>query len=75
MHGSADNIAGKGLLNPIATLRAAAYAAENWLGVPRATGRMEGAIKKAVGKKYVTSDMGGSRTTDQVTDFILSHLE
>lgn len=75
MHGSADDIAGKGLLNPIATLRAGAYASENWLGVPRATVRMDLAIKKAVRSKYVTRDMDGTRTTDQVTDFILSHLE
>ncbi len=33
MHGSADNIAGKGIVNPIATLKLSAYALEKWLKV------------------------------------------
>ncbi|MFA5139161.1 MAG: isocitrate/isopropylmalate family dehydrogenase [Elusimicrobiota bacterium] len=72
MHGSADDIAGKGLLNPIATLRAAAYASEKWLGVSRARERMERAIRGAVRAGFVTRDMGGRRTTSRVTGFVLS---
>lgn len=71
MHGSADPIAGKGLLNPIATLRAAGYCLENWLHVPAAVSRLERAIAAAVKHRAVTRDMGGSKSTDQVVEYVL----
>jgi len=72
MHGSADDIAGKGLLNPFATLRAAAYALEKWLGVPHAIARMEHALDETVTARRVTRDMGGGATTQQVLQSVLA---
>jgi isocitrate/isopropylmalate dehydrogenase len=72
MHGSADDIAGKGIINPIATLKLSAYALENWLEVPNAVERMEKAIKKAIKNRVTAKDMGGNKTTMEVVDYILS---
>lgn len=73
MHGSADDIVGQQLLNPIATIRAAGYALEKWLGVPDAIGRTEKAISKAIKNKIMTRDMGGKSKTDDVVNFILNN--
>ena len=71
MHGSADDIVGKGLLNPLATVKAAAYVLETWLKIPNAIERMSKAIKKAIKDKIITPDMGGNKTTNEVVDYIL----
>ncbi len=74
MHGSADDIAGKQLLNPLAAIRAAGYALENWLMVPNAVNRIEKAIQKAIHDKILTKDMGGKSKTDEVVDYIINNL-
>lgn len=71
MHGSADDIAGKGIVNPIATLRLSAYALEKWLKIPKAIERMEKIINKAIKTKNVTKDMGGDKKTMEVVNYVL----
>jgi isocitrate/isopropylmalate dehydrogenase len=73
MHGSADDIAGKGIVNPIATLKLSAYALEKWLKVPNAIEKMEKIISKAIQTKNITPDMGGNKKTMEVVDYILSN--
>lgn len=71
IHGSADNIKGRGVVNPIATLRAAAAIVEEKLGVKGFKFKVEKAIKKAIRKRIVTPDMGGKSKTLEVTKFII----
>jgi len=71
MHGSADDIAGKGIVNPIATLKLSAYALEEWLGVNGATSKMERIVKKAIKSGNVTRDMSGNKKTMEVVDYVL----
>lgn len=73
MHGSADEIAGKGIVNPISTLKLSAYALEKWLKIPTAIKKMETIINKAIQTKNVTKDMGGDKKTIEVVDYILNN--
>jgi hypothetical protein len=73
MHGSADDIAGKGIVNPIATLKLSAYALEKWLKVTNAIEKMEKIISKAVQNKNVTKDKGGDKKTTEVVDYVLNN--
>lgn len=67
MHGSADDIVDKETLNPIATVRAAAYAAENWLGIKSAESKMGRILRK---KDVIRAR---NKTTDQRLSLILSY--
>jgi 3-isopropylmalate dehydrogenase len=76
-HGTAPDIAGKGIANPVAAILSAAMMLE-WLGYPEL---LNGAarIRDAVGIVLAdpsnrTPDIGGRLTTQQMTDKILEHL-
>jgi len=72
IHGSADDIAGKGIVNPFATLRATADIIENH-GI-EIYEKMEEALRKAEREGFVTSDMKGNKKTSEVVDYILRNL-
>ena len=74
VHGTAPDIAGKGLANPIAAILSAGMLLE-YLGHPQAARR----IKTATGQVLqsgdtLTRDLGGSATTKQMTDAIIKAL-
>ena len=69
VHGSAPDIAGKGIANPIATILAGAQMLDS-LGYPEAAKRMEAAVIKAMETKQTTGDMGGTLSTSQAGDVI-----
>ena len=74
VHGSAPDIAGKGLANPIATLWSAQMMLE-FLGEPKAAAALMAAIERTCAQaKTLTPDLGGSATTAQVTDAVLNQL-
>jgi tartrate dehydrogenase/decarboxylase/D-malate dehydrogenase len=74
VHGSAPDIAGKGVANPIATLWTAQMMLE-FLGEVKAAAALMGAIERTCAEgKTLTPDLGGSATTSQVTDAILKEL-
>lgn len=72
VHGSADDIAGRGIVNPTATLRAAAHLLEQHAGCEDAFARMERAINAALHDGAATPDLGGQATTDSSTRLILN---
>jgi tartrate dehydrogenase/decarboxylase/D-malate dehydrogenase len=74
VHGSAPDIAGKGLVNPMAQILSAGMMLDH-LGMEEAAGRVESAVAGVLadGKKR-TPDLGGSSSTEEVTDAVLEKL-
>jgi tartrate dehydrogenase/decarboxylase / D-malate dehydrogenase len=71
VHGSAPDIAGKGVANPVATVWAAAMMLDH-LGHPEAAAAVERAIHTVLSEpKLRTRDLGGSATTREATDAIV----
>ena len=73
VHGSAPDIAGRGLANPIATLRSVVLLLSH-LGESRSAARLEEAIEHSLVEGPRTPDIGGSATTREVGDAILERL-
>jgi tartrate dehydrogenase/decarboxylase/D-malate dehydrogenase len=73
IHGSAFDITGKGIANPIATFWTASMMLEH-LGEAKAAARLMAAIEKVTAAKVFTPDLGGRATTRQVTDAVLEAL-
>ena len=75
MHGSAPDIAGKGIANPLALLLAACMMLEH-VGRPALAQRLRAAIDLTVRQDNVrTGDLGGKATTRQLTAAILRRLD
>ena len=75
VHGSAPDIAGRGIANPLALLRAACMMLDH-LGQADAARRIGSAADAALeSKKVLTADLGGAATTRQFADAIVSALE
>jgi tartrate dehydrogenase/decarboxylase / D-malate dehydrogenase len=73
IHGSAFDIAGKGVANPVATFWTAALMLEH-LGEAAAAKRLMAAIEAVTGRGVLTPDLGGSATTAEVTRAVCAHL-
>ena len=75
VHGSAPDLAGKGLANPTAVIRSAAQLVAH-LGEIDTAARIEKAVEVALGDPANhTGDLGGKSTTQQLTDSILRELD
>ena len=73
IHGSAPDIAGKGIANPVGAIRSAAMMME-WLGDARIASRIESAVQKALAAGVKTPDLGGSCSTADVTRAVAGYL-
>ena len=74
IHGSAFDIAGKGIANPVGTFWSAVMMLEH-LGEGQAAGRLMRAIERVTAdRKLHTPDLGGNATTRQVTDAMCQAL-
>ena len=74
VHGTAPDIAGKGLANPTSLLLSAILMLDH-LGERSAARRIEAALEKVYSEaKHTTRDVGGSASTDQFTDAVISAL-
>jgi 3-isopropylmalate dehydrogenase len=73
VHGSAPDIAGKGIANPTAMLRSAALMLELGLGQPEAAHRLRDAVDVAV-RQAPTPDLGGRATTREFGEAVLGAL-
>jgi 3-isopropylmalate dehydrogenase len=73
IHGSAPDIAGKGVANQLGAIRSLALLLEH-LGAAGAAARVEAAVKRTVLAGQVTRDMGGSLSTVACTDHVLDGL-
>lgn len=73
-HGSAPDIEGKGIANPIATIRSVAVMLE-FLNYPEAANAIYKAVDGNLGEgKYVSPDLGGKASTDEVVQDIIKRL-
>ncbi|ORZ40269.1 hypothetical protein BCR44DRAFT_129212 [Catenaria anguillulae PL171] len=74
VHGSAPDIAGKGIANPVAAIRSAGLLLE-FLGHAACATRIYEAVDAVIAQGVKTRDMGGSHGTAQVTAAIIRALE
>ena len=73
IHGSAFDITGKGIANPVATFWTAAMMLDH-LGEVQAAARLMAAIEKVTARGILTPDLGGEATTDLVTEAVCDSL-
>jgi tartrate dehydrogenase/decarboxylase/D-malate dehydrogenase len=69
IHGSAFDITGKGIANPVATFWTAAMMLEH-LGEPKAAARLMKAIERTTEEQVLTPDLGGVHDTRAVTNAV-----
>ena len=75
IHGSAPDIAGKGIANPIGTFWAASMMLDH-LKQPLLAAKLMDAVVKVLSAKQVrTPDIGGKSTTTEVTDAVIAALK
>jgi 3-isopropylmalate dehydrogenase len=74
IHGSAPDIAGKGIANPVGTILSAAMLLRHSLGLPAEAAAVEAAVDRAITEGCRTVDLGGRLSTRQMADEILGRL-
>jgi len=73
VHGSAPDIAGQGIANPLAAILAAGMMLDH-LQEHQAAERVKQAVVQTLRDQVFTPDLGGSATTDQVTRAVIKNL-
>jgi tartrate dehydrogenase/decarboxylase/D-malate dehydrogenase len=73
VHGSAPDIAGQGIANPIGAIWSAALMLDHF-GMPEQAAAVMRTIEAATDSGTRTPDLGGTATTRQVTDAIIERL-
>jgi isocitrate dehydrogenase (NAD+) len=74
VHGSAPDIAGKGLANPVALIRSAAMLLTH-IGQPRPAECIEASVRRTLEAGWgLTRDLGGSGTTASLTEQLIANL-
>jgi len=74
VHGSAPDIAGKGLANPLATVLAAAMMMDH-LGESTVASALENAVRQVLAAGTgLTADLGGRATTNDTVEALLAQL-
>ncbi len=74
VHGSAPQIAGQGLANPLATVASAAMMLRLSLGETDAADALDAAVDAAIASGPRTADLGGSADTADIEGFLLTAL-
>ena len=70
VHGSAPDIAGSNKANPYAAILSAAMMFRHSLGRPDVAGAIEQGVSVALEAHYLTPDLGGNKTTEEVTEAV-----
>ena len=73
VHGSAPDIQGRGIANPIAAIRSAGIMLAH-LGWAEESTKIEMAVRGTLDGGIVTPDLGGKNTTDDVTNAVIERL-
>jgi 3-isopropylmalate dehydrogenase len=79
-HGTAPDITGRGIANPVATILSGAMML-NWLGerhqdpsATQAAARMDAAVRQVIAQGDGTTDLGGTSSTQEMGDLICAAL-
>ena len=73
VHGSAPDIAGRGIANPAAMLRSTALMLEHVCARPEEAAALDAAVDHALGQAP-TQDLGGSASTEEAREVVLRAL-
>jgi 3-isopropylmalate dehydrogenase (EC 1.1.1.85) len=73
VHGTAPDIAGEGVANPLATVLSAAMLLDH-LGYSEESDRVEAAVETVLAEGPRTADLGGDADTETVTDAVIDRL-
>jgi 3-isopropylmalate dehydrogenase len=74
VHGSAPDIAGQGIANPLAMFLSAAMMLRHGLGRQAEAAALESAVDRALDDGLRTRDLGGNAGTVEATQAVLAHL-
>jgi 3-isopropylmalate dehydrogenase len=74
IHGSAPDIAGKGIANPLGTILSVALLLRHSLKLEAEAASIESAVDRAITEGCRTKDLGGALSTTAMTDEILARL-
>jgi 3-isopropylmalate dehydrogenase len=74
VHGSAPDITGQGVANPVGMILSAALLLRHGLGREAEATAVESAVDKALEKGIRSRDLGGTATTAEVTKVVLEEL-
>jgi len=74
VHGSAPDIAGRGVANPLAMFLSAALMLRHGLGLESEAAAVESAVQRALAAGLRTPDLGGEAGTAQATAAVLENL-
>ncbi len=74
VHGSAPDIAGQGVANPLAMFLSAALMLRHGFGMEGEAAAVESAVDRALADGLRTPDLGGDASTAQATQAVLNHL-
>lgn len=74
IHGSAPDIAGQGIANPIGSILSAALLLRYSFGLETEAAAIEAAVESVIADSELTRDLSGSASTQFVTDAVLSRI-
>ncbi|MEO8899059.1 MAG: 3-isopropylmalate dehydrogenase [Candidatus Dormibacter sp.] len=74
VHGSAPDIAGRGIANPVGAILSVALMLEHSLGSPPAAAAVRAAVDAVIAAGVLTRDLGGTATTDGVAVAVIAAL-
>ncbi len=74
-HGSAPDIAGKGIANPFGSVLSAAMLLRHSLRLEREAEAVEHAVEETIAGRHWTPDLGGTETTEEIAKQIMFALE
>ena len=74
VHGSAPDIAGRGIANPLAMILSAALMLRHGFSLETEAAALESAVDRALAGGLRTADLGGSATTAEATEAVLEEL-
>jgi len=73
IHGSAPDIAGRGIANPVGAIWSGAIMMEH-LGETKAAARIVSAIERTIKPGMMPVDLGGTARTDDIADAVINNL-
>jgi 3-isopropylmalate dehydrogenase len=74
VHGSAPDIAGRGVANPVGAILSVALMLEHALGSLAAAAAVRGAVDAVISAGVLTQDLGGTATTEEVAGAVIAAM-